>query len=202
MVCLATVVGLGGVLLDGVDRAGQFLDRGGHLLDAGALGLGAVGQASGELSAITREPSLNWAALSVTWPMMLRQVGEHLADAGGQFVDRLVAFDLDLLGQVALGRGGDDLQKLVDLAAEYLGLGAFCFGVVAFRFGDLLLEVAFFGLEAALLPRVSSASRWRSCSRARPASRVPWPSARALLLASRRFLDLVKRLLWSIRSTG
>ena len=99
LVSLGHLVGLVGVVLDRLDAAGQFFDRGGHLLDGRALRLGTLGQG---LRAFARyaQPSVNCAAPSVTC-MMTPRGRRHRADAGGQFVDGLVAVDGDLLRQVA-----------------------------------------------------------------------------------------------------
>ena len=73
----------------------------------------------------------------------VREVAQHLLDAGGQLVDGLVAFDDDLPGQIALGCRMDDLQELVDLLAERLGLLPFVFRPAAVAFGLFLLASAF-----------------------------------------------------------
>ena len=51
------------------------------------------------------------------------QVDDHLADAAGQQIDRLVAFGHDIAGQVALRRARHRVEQGVDLAAVVGGLG-------------------------------------------------------------------------------
>ncbi len=76
-------------------------------------------------------------------PDYVRDFFKQFLDAGGQLVDRLVAFDLDLLGQVAFGRRADDLQKAIDLVADDFGPLAFDFGELSFLLDLFLLALSF-----------------------------------------------------------
>ena len=76
-----------------------------------------------------------------------RQVFQHFLDAGGQFIDRLVAFDGDLLGEIALRGGTDDVQKVIDLAAQLLGGQPFGFGSRVFP-GGFFFHLPMFGQGA------------------------------------------------------
>ena len=108
---LATLSASWALSLTRFDRAGQFFDRGGHLLDARALGLGPGGQRLRAFGDHARA----FVELGGALGDLADDAGkivEHLLDAGGQLVDGLVALDLDLLGQVALGGGVDDLEQI------------------------------------------------------------------------------------------
>ena len=75
---------------------------------------------------------MNWIGALGDLSDQLGEVGEHLADAGGQLVDGLVPLDLHVLGEVALGGGPDDVEEAIDLASQFGGLLSIVFGNLGF----------------------------------------------------------------------
>jgi hypothetical protein len=115
-------VGVGGIAGDGVDGIGQAVDGGIHLLDGGAQRLGADRHAVGALGNGGRGVG-KAVGRGHHFADHLAQVGDHLADAAGQVVQRLAALDHDLAGQVAPGGALHRFQQAPDLGAVSLGLG-------------------------------------------------------------------------------
>ena len=151
LVCLATLSASAALpLTASIERVSCF-DGGAHFLDARTLRLGPLGEA---LRAFGDDPrpfgELGGALGDLADEA--REIGEHLAQSAGQFVDGLVALDLDLPSQIAFGRGGHDGQQFVDLAAQGFGLLTVGFGAGAV-FGGLFFLTLAFGLGRGALRR-------------------------------------------------